>query len=390
MYKHTLAAALAAIFTLPAHADVNIYGFISAGVESAKADGAAKPADNYKRTTRVTDENSRIGFKGSEDLGGGLKAVWQLEQSLRNFENGGVNDKGESATFATRNSFVGLSDAAAGTFVLGNYDSAYKRLTDVGLNVMSNTTADTHGSSSTYSRGETRLKNSVSWTSPNWAGFIAGFSYGFDEDRYVSTAATGEQRQNNDRWSLAGQYSNGGLKVGAGYDRAGDKFSSKEIKDKNGVVTGIDYTPNIDKTQFYKLAAAYSFTTGTTIGAGYEWGRVDYVGSKPDTKQNDWHLAVVQKFGAASVRASYGKLGKLDGDANADDFKASQWVLGATYDLTKQTQVFAYATKIKNSSAQNANFSVNPIYTSGQGSSKASLAKGTDPQAFGAGLRVNF
>ncbi len=382
MYKHTLAAALAAIFTLPAHADVNIYGFISAGVESAKADGAAKPADNYKRTTRVTDENSRIGFKGSEDLGGGLKAVWQLEQSLRNFENGGVNDKGESATFATRNSFVGLSDTAAGTFVLGNYDSAYKRLTDVGLNVMSNTTADTHGSSSTYSRGETRLKNSVSWTSPNWAGFIAGFSYGFDEDRYVSTAATGEQRQNNDRWSLAGQYSNGGLKVGVGYDRAGDKFKASST-------TPTTYTPSIDKTQFYKLAAAYTFATGTTVGAGYEWARVDNV-TTADTKQNDWHLAVVQKFGAASVRASYGKLGKLDGVVNADDYKASQWVLGATYDLSKQTQVFAYATKIKNNSAQNANFSVNPIYTSGQGTSGAKLAAGVDPQAFGAGLRVNF
>ena len=388
MYKHTLAAALAAIFTLPAHADVNIYGFISAGVESAKADGAAKPADNYKRTTRVTDENSRIGFKGSEDLGGGLKAVWQLEQSLRNFENGGVNDKGETATFATRNSFVGLSDAAAGTFVLGFYDSAYKRLTDVGLNVMSNTTADTHGSSSTYSRGETRLKNSVSWTSPNWAGFIAGFSYGFDEDRYVSTAATGEQRQNNDRWSLAGQYSNGGLKVGAGYDRSGDKFKSSTA----GTPPVTSYVPEVENTQFYKLAAAYTFATGTTVGAGYEWARVNYsaFAKKPDVKQNDWHLAVIQKFGAASVRASYGKLGKLDGVVNADDYKASQWVLGATYDLSKQTQVFAYATKIKNSSAQSANFSVNPIYTSGQGTSGAKLAAGVDPQAFGAGLRVNF
>ena len=99
---------------------------------------------------------------------------------------------------------------------------------------------------------------------------------------------------------------------------------------------------------------------------------------------------MVQKFGAASVRASYGKLGKLDGVVNADDYKASQWVLGATYDLSKQTQVFAYATKIKNNSAQNANFSVNPIYTSGQGTSGAKLAAGVDPQAFGAGLRVNF
>lgn len=384
MYKKTLAIAIAALFTLPAYADVSIYGFISAGIESAKADGVSDPKKDkdYQRTTRVTDENSRIGFKGNEDLGNGLKAVWQLEQSLRNFENGGVNDKGESATFATRNSFVGLSDATAGTFVLGNYDSAYKRLTDVGLNVMSNTTADTHGSSSTYSRGETRLKNSFSWTSQNWAGFVAGLSYGFDEDRYVSTPATGEQRQSNDRWSLAAQYSNGGLKVGAGYDRAGDKF-------KASTTTPTTYTPNIDKTEFYKLAAAYTFTTGTTIGAGYEWARVDAVTSA-DTKQNDWHLAVIQKFGAASVRASYGSLGKLDGATNADDFKANQWVLGATYDLSKQTQVFAYATKIKNDKTASANFSVNPLYTSGQGSSNAKLAAGADPQAFGAGLRVNF
>ncbi|MGL6071160.1 porin, partial [Craterilacuibacter sp.] len=123
MQKKTLAIALATLFALPvvAHADVVIYGFMAGSVESAKASGGKDPISS---TTRVNSDNSRLGFKGSEDLGNGLKAVWQVENSLSLYDNGGGN------TWAGRNSFVGLSDAVLGTAVLGLYDSAYKRLTD--------------------------------------------------------------------------------------------------------------------------------------------------------------------------------------------------------------------------------------------------------------------
>lgn len=271
-----IAAVVAGAFAAPAMADVTIYGFISAGVESVKATGAANSADDVKSTTRISDENSRIGFKGNEDLGNGLKAIWQVEQSLRHFENGGTDEKGNTATFATRNSFVGLESADFGKVLLGYNDTAYKSLTDIGLNAGSNTTADNAGSTSIYSRGETRLKNSVHYLSPTFAGFKAGVSYGVDETRTENSTG----RTNAQRLSVAGNYTLGGLQVAAGWDRQYDKGDYKAATTSKG-----------DNTDFYKLTAGYKFATGTFVGAGYEWGRLrlNHQRQRPETGRLDRH-----------------------------------------------------------------------------------------------------
>lgn len=370
MQKKTLAIALATLFALPvaAHADVVIYGFMAGSVDSAKATGTdtsktgkavdanKKPVLNseYGRTTRVNSDNSRIGFKGNEDLGNGLKAVWQVENSLSLYDNGGGN------TWAQRNSFVGLSDATLGTVLLGQYDSAYKRLTDNGQDLMVNTTAGNQGASQIFSRGEARYKNSISYTTPSWAGLVLGASVQADE------TDTGS----NDRWSVAGQYTLEGLKLGLGYDQ------------QNNAAAGVD------TRKFTKLSASYKIAD-TLLIAGYEWARDDMAAGS-DLKQDDWTVGVQQNFGKASVRLSYGALGKRDGAANPDDYKASQWVLGGTYNLSKMTQAYAYATKIDNNSAASVNFQNNAIYTGKDKDGKDVLAAGNDPQAFGVGLRVNF
>ncbi|WP_234986017.1 porin [Pseudogulbenkiania subflava] len=366
-----IAAVVAGAFAAPAMADVTIYGFISAGVESVKATGATDSAKDVKATTRISDGNSRIGFKGNEDLGNGLKAIWQVEQSLRHFENGGTDENGNTATFATRNSFVGIESADFGKVILGNNDTAYKSLTDIGLNAGINTTADNVGSGAIYSRGETRLKNSVHYFSPTFAGFKAGVSYGVDETRANDTSG---DRTNAQRLSIAGNYTLGGLQVAAGWDRQYDKGDYKAATTSNG-----------DDTDFYKLTAGYKFATGTFVGAGYEWGRFDSTTSGSNLKQDDWTVMVGQEFGAAAIKLSYSEVGALKHatDGNEDDYKAKQWVLAGTYDLSKRTQLYAYGTKITNNSRQNVNFGVNGIAT-------ASLGAGSNPQAFGIGMKHSF
>ncbi|RXZ43203.1 porin [Crenobacter cavernae] len=379
--KKKLALALAILPSLPlaAHADVTVYGFLSGGVESTKATGNGDTAKDYRSTTRVLDNNSRIGFKGNEDLGNGLKVIWQVESSLRNFENGGSNDKGETATLATRNTFVGLQ-GGFGTFLVGNYDTAYKRLPgSVGLNILGDTAGDTHGGVGIHSRRETRLKNSVSYTSPVFSGIQAGVSYGVDEARTVGSVDG--YRQNDDRLSVAASYANGGLKLGAGYDREGSRLNSASAPNQKA----------INKTEGYKLAAGYKFATGTFVGAGFEQVKVDNA-SAADTTQNDWLAALGQEFGAVTVKAGYGRLGKLKNAAagTENDYKAKQWLLGATYDLSKRTQLYAYATKIKNESRASVNFVTNSVYSEGGGTSAAKLTAGNDPQAFGIGMKVSF
>lgn len=370
-----LSIALAVAFALPAaaQADVTIYGFLSGGVESAKATGNGSA--EFKTATRVVDNSSRIGFKGNEDLGNGLKAVWQVESSLRNFEQGGTSDSGSTATFATRNTFIGLQGSSWGTVLLGNYDSAYKRLTDVDLNVFSGLSTDNHGKTQIFSRLEERLKNSLHYTSPVFSGFQAGASYQWDEAPNTGTSAD----VSKNRWDVAALYSNAGLKATVGYDHTGNQISQAAGK--------------ASTTKGYKVAASYTIpATGTLIGAGFE--RVtNEINSQRDTNQNDWLVAVAQPVtGALTLKGSYGQLGKLSGVAtgNPDDYKAKQWVLGASYAFTKRTQAYVYGTKITNNKAQNVNFGLNPIYTTGLGTSSAKLDAGNSPQAFGIGLKTVF
>nr|WP_258869406.1 porin [Aquitalea magnusonii] len=381
MQKKSLAALVATLFAVPfaAHADVTIYGFLSSGIESTKATGATDGSSSeYKSRTRIVDHNSRIGFKGTEDLGNGTKAIWQVESSLRNFEQGGTNDKNQSATFATRNSFVGLDNANFGKVLVGQNDTAYKTLTNIGLNLFGDTTAENNGSSSVYSRGEQRLINSVHYFSPNWSGFQLGVSYGVDETRTDSVATNGSTDAT--RLSLAGNYTNGGLQVAAGWDRQNDKGNYKGATLYSG-----------KNTNFYKLATSYKFATGTFVGAGYEFGRFDATTGGTTLKQDDWTLSVGQDIGAATLKLEYSSLGRLKGAAagTEDDYKAHQWALGADYNLSKSTKVFSYYTKITNKAKQSANFANNAVYTSVSGTT-GTLAAGNDPQAFGVGLKVAF
>ncbi|MBP4049985.1 Porin [Chromobacterium violaceum] len=392
MQKKNLAAIVASLFIVPvaAHADVTIYGFLSGGIESAKATGNG--TTEYSSRTRIVDHNSRIGFKGWEDIGGGTKAIWQVESSLRNFEQGGTNDKGQTATFATRNTFIGVDNGDFGKVLLGQNDSAYKMFTGsgnsaLGTDVMINTTADNFGSSSVNSRGEARLANSIHWFSPNWAGFKLGASWGVDELRVSGN--------DSKRLSLGLGYTWGNLNLATAWDRQYDmavKANTNSYNTSSANDPAVLSKNSGKNVTFYSIAASYKFDTGTFVGGNYEWGTFDQVGGG-QVKQDDWQIALGQDFGAASVKLAYGQLGSLKNvgaGVNGDDFKAKQWILGGTYNLSKTTQLLAYYTKIDNRASAKANFANNPVYSSGIGTSDASLAAGNDPQAFGIGMKVSF
>src|SRR5450830_859271 len=143
----------------------SIYGFLNGQIESVEATGGATP---YSARGRVSDGNSRIGFRGNIGVSSDLKGVWQIEAALNNFDQGGVNNRGESATLSSRNSYVGLESQRFGTFVVGNNDSVYRSLvgsggalggnlglTVHGLDVWNNTSAQMSGNAdSVFSRGE--------------------------------------------------------------------------------------------------------------------------------------------------------------------------------------------------------------------------------------------
>lgn len=363
---------IAGAWSLVGHAEVTMYGSLNASIESVKATGSG--TSELPRETRIATNNSWLGFRGNEDLGSGLKAIWQVESSLRSFEQGGTNDLGQTAILGTRNTYLGLQ-GDFGKAYLGNSDSAYKALGDLRLDPFINTTASVFGG--IFDRGGARLTNSVHYFSPKLAGFKAAFSYGFDEAR--PHAANGTV-QNNHRMSVAGRYEWQALTLGLAYDRQGSKLNAAKS------------APDYDWRAFSRANASYAFATGTTVATAFERDQKSY-GGMSDTRQDAWMAALTQAWGRTSVSVVYASLGKLQ-NATAgqpDDYKARQWVLGAKYDLSKTTQLYAFATKIHNNSRSAINFtSVTPLFDKNVGSATAALTPGNDPQSVGVGMRIFF
>lgn len=352
MKKNLLALAVAAALIAPAAmADVTLYGTISASIESVKATGATDSTGGIKSISRVSSNVTKLGFKGNEDLGNGLKAIWQVEQEI-SIDDGG-NRKG---TFATRNSFLGL-DGGFGKVLLGNNDSAYKALVKP-VNPLGDTIADVCTGNAVFCRGDARLTNSAHYYSPNFAGFQAGLSYGTDETR----ATVGTERTNKDIWSLAATYSANDFSVGVGYDQRNDK---------NAVANNIDLSQS-----FWKVAGSYKFGDTTTIGAGFE--REKNEKSTGDVTQNAWTVGAIQKFGAVGIGLAYAK---LDESASSAKDGADQWTLTTTYDLTKRTQSYAYYTRIDNDD--------NATRTFGN-AGLTGIGAGSNPTGFGLGMKHSF
>jgi predicted porin len=386
--------------------DTSIYGFLNGQLESVQATGGATP---YSTRGRVSDGNSRIGFKGNIGVTDDLKGIWQIEAAMNNFDQGGVNTKGESFTLSSRNTYVGIESARFGTFVVGNNDSVYRSLigsggalggnlglTVHGLDVWNNTSAQMSGNAdSVFSRGEARYKNSAHYLSPSVHGVQVGASYGFDEDQ--------ETNDNRSRYSVAAKYSVGPFAIGAGYDRQTNTGVNTEA-----LVQGFGFrTTDVanSNTSFWKVLGTWELPTRTTLGLGFEQGKYGYEDVAVPTasnfytavtvgtmKQNSVMGSLTQEIGAATVMASVARLGDLKGTTfgKPGDFGATQFSIGATYALNKFLTPYVYFTKIRNHAQQSVNLGQAPVYSNNIGKDDALLAPGNSPRAFGIGMIARF
>ncbi len=255
-----------------------------------------------------------------------------------------------------------------------------------GLDLFNNTTAQMTGNSnSIFSRGESRMKNSVHYFSPFLSGFQFAGSYGFDESQSSGS--------NRERYSLGAKYSVSGLQVGLGYDRqANTGVLVDNIAKGTGFSTGA--VNNVD-TSFYKAVASYTFTSKTYVGVGVERASYGYSKNSVDgsMKQNDWMISAAQDIrDDVTLKIAYAKLGGLSNatTGSSDDYAAKQWAIGAQYNFNRFISTYIYYTDIKNNALQNVNFGQAPVYSNNSGSSSAYLAPGDSPRAVGVGLIARF
>src|SRR6195952_2928117 len=181
---------------------VTLYGVVDSGI------GYVHNASGNEKLVGMINGNlsgDRWGMKGQEDLGGGLKAIFQLENGF-DVGTGRLNQGGREFG---RQAFVGLTGDNVGTVTLGRQ---YDPLVDM----VQGLTADNYWASVMGTPGDvdnydnsSRVSNAVKYVSPNYAGLQFEGLYGFSNG-----AGTTGQGQT---WSGAVTYNNGPLGLAAGY-----------------------------------------------------------------------------------------------------------------------------------------------------------------------------
>ncbi|TAH43966.1 MAG: porin [Betaproteobacteria bacterium] len=320
MQKKLIALAVAGLVSVPAFAqsNVTIYGVVDMGYKYL-GDNIDDGVKNRSAIDSGISGGSRIGFRGTEDLGNGLKAGFVLEQGIN--ADTGTSAQG-GATFG-RQSFVSLS-GGFGTVALGRqYTPAHALLAGnidpFGLG------KGTVGSIANFYVSEARLDNLAAYVSPNWGGFsvVAGYSFnavGNEQSPKIDGAETDTRA-----WVIAPTYKNGPLYVALNFHKL------------DPVMSGLD------STKVWDLGGTYDFGV-VKVGAVYGQRKSD------DAKIKQWALTGAVPVGAAGkVQVSYGQR-KFDDSASIyDGAKVSQWALGYEHALSKRTALYTtYAQQNQN------------------------------------------
>lgn len=287
-----------------AQSSVTVYGRIDLSVGSIEQTSGAFLGSGRDNSGVFSGAltTSRYGFRGTEDLGGGLKANFQLENGF-NADSGTL---GSSDTAFNRQSWVGLS-GGFGQIRLGKTDSAYKDAYDLGVsfNVFDSEFTPTKVAFEQSGIGgfTSRPNNMVRYDSPTFGGFAGAFTYSLDEDNANKADLT----------AFHLRYASGPLAVALGY----------QDQDNN--------TP-ASKREYTVLSGTYNFGSFRVSG--------QYQNAKQGNglKDTDYSVGVSIPVGAFDF-----SLGYADGSTETngvDTNDASGFGFGATYALSKRTRLY--------------------------------------------------
>lgn len=325
MKKNLIAlAVLAAAGAASAQSSVTLYGRVDAGLVSAKDQITGNGVSQTKLDSNVLN-NSLWGFKGTEDLGNGLKANFVLESGM-NLDDGSAAVAG---TTFNRKATVGLS-GGFGTVELGRNYTAYQS-----LRAATNNTADTNMAitDSVWKAGGDygiRANNMIRFDSNDYSGFSGSVGYAFGENKATGLDAT-------DNLSLHVKYANGPLLVGYGHET---------VK----AATGSDTRLNL-------IAGSYDFGVAK-LNAGYNTAKRAQtltVGGE----DKEFQVGVSAPFGATTVYFGYASA-KNETNAGATVEERSGYDLAATYALSKRTTAYAgyKSYEVKNTNKEATAFGV--------------------------------
>lgn len=334
------------------------------------------------RHNEVQSSNTRLGFRGSEKLGGGYEAFFQIESKVPIDAGGG--------TFATRDSFVGLR-GGFGSVKLGNMDTVYKKYGDtlsfLGIssgNFVSNSSLLSKVGFGTSSSASFHLRrnNSVVYESPSLSGLQFAVAYSPDEIRASNRRA--------DVVSTGVKY--GGVKnipfyVAVAYENHKDLFGGS--RNAPSALSNFANLNARSKDTAVRFTASYTFAGNTTVEVNHATMKYTESGGATgrfsEYKHNSYNVALAHtmgkwQFSGAFVRAKNGSCALVGGAAcTTSGLQGTQVSVGSRYNFSKRTGVFAIYSKVYNGFAAR--------YSNLDGGDPAS---GSDISQFALGVQHKF
>lgn len=344
-----------------AASSVTVYGRLNTAIEYSRASTATDGTD-LGSVMRQTNNRSVFGLRGEEELGGSLKAVWQIESNLS-------LDTGEGQ-IASRNSRIGLQ-GSYGLLFMGHWHTPYTEAT-MGYDPYYPTTAGYmaligNGSASSTDNVENtssfdrRQKNILQYRTPQWRGVSLWLGWGLPEEK--ATVA-----RNPALYSVAAVYERGPVNATLAWERHQHYQAAGRNDDA------------------LKAGMAWQVLAGTRIAAVVE--HLHYRTDSGDLQRNAYYVSLVQQAGTGSVRIglAYAANGTGSSTDTIGFFRsgaqtgATQFTVGYDYPLSRRTALYAYYSRINNQRNAVYDFAINDL----------GIRAGADPQTFALGMRHNF
>jgi predicted porin len=399
--KLVLAVSIACVFPFAAQAqdgsNVQIYGKLYPEITSYRVSGGTAPGTQVSTLvkaitvaptsvsgTAMESSNSYIGFRGSEDLGDGMKAIFQLEGAI------GVDDgTSPKGVLFNRDTFVGLSGNFGTLKLGGRMDTVYKRLADqigffgVGSGNFvsaSNILAQGGFGSSNNERFHERPSNTVLYASPEVSGFQGLFGYSLGE--VAGSASTGNIA------SAGVKYEVGPVYLALAHEEHINLFGGSS--NVSSALSNLTTAGAKSSDMSTRLTAEYAFDSGTRVEADYAWTKLSETGGLfghfQDYRHNSFLLSAEQRLGAWTLATAYGRSAEgscslVGGVAcSTTGLDASMLNLGASYALSKRTRLFALYSNMRNGFSANFN----------NASSAPAPAPGQDMRQLATGISLTF
>jgi predicted porin len=353
MNKKLIALAVAGASIAPAAMaqtanPVTLYGRAYVTLESVEVKNSA-----VGRRTRVEDQSSLLGVRGTEDLGGGLKAFFQLETAFRLDQQVTVGAQGSAIGLMNRNSGVGLQ-GGWGSFLMGRWDMPFKvatiavdpfgDLTIGGITVANND----------QSNFDRRDQNVVQYWSPNFGGLTV---------RLAGTANEGKTATTNPRdYGASLQFTRGPLYLFYAYEEHRDASATVQKEDGNAIGGAFTFGA-------FKVGGLYEeFKRNAVASPGFH-KRKSYLANVVWTMGSNQFIYQFQNSEGGNRQNATNTAISAECDVNS---------LGYQYNFTRRTFFLAQYVKVDNND------------TGSCGSGQFGVTAGADAQGISFGLRHVF